>query len=815
MSLHSSVSSTAPSVRFNVLLTGEILDGFDTAEVQTWLAQTLKISSSQAASLLSGTSKCIKKNLSKAQAAHYLNTFETHGVDVRLQTLQPTNDSPPEPAQQNETLNTAHTQVMRTSFFKGSPQSAPSAIKRQFSAFATLTALALALFIYGVVCVGLALIGINLLIEGVISTLETQKFNTLILFFMLALVTMALLLLMLRALIYRPLPQPQRLCVNTAEQVKLAQFVKEIYQLVGSPTPQQLFLSLDSVHCHAEYRFKFSTPLTGDRALIIGLPLLLTLNTRQLAAVIAHEAARLKHPFGALIETVSEQLNHQFSHAADNTDGWAITADRLAANAQGRLPKLRYRFYQRALGLSAFLLRPFAQWLNASSRFTGKAQVLNADHYAVGLTGTRTFVSLFTQSHIANYALQLASEKLFAQIGERQLTDNFPALVRHFVNTLNPKTLKTLADEVNRGETRRHADFPSDRERIIHAEDLDIIGIDAQELPATDLLEKANAVYRELTVLFYQNQAVVFTLSELVDVTQLTSLAQKDQLRDQLSAHYFNQWFQPDVFWQIPSPQQVKSLSRAQRITLLNEHIVRIRHATPDFLHLYDLAPRTEAELTPLAAANEVRKAGYSFTAEEFLLSGQQFDFFSQHYDKSKRDYHALLTRQGKLNELMGTRLFLGIALHPEAEKRQTGINLLQILAGLFIQNNTLQTLKIRVGYLPILAVRATEKNEIELQKRIQRITRDIHEYGQVTLKFLEKYRCNFHKDFATIAQYVAAHITTDISTERPQPSESIDYYGQLLHGLCEANRMINSQLALLARDSEQANKVSPVRITV
>ena len=797
---------------YNAFITGEVLDGFGSAQVQSWLASTLKLTPTKAGILLTGTSKCIKQGLDKSAAAKFRTLFESNGVAVRLQ-LQKVKDTAKPSATHRTATSPGKTQAMHTQFFQGTLTSHPAKWKETASVTGIFASLVLVMAAYaGVVGLLLAII-VRALVQSVFPSGEASPLEFTFFTLLPALLAVFFFGLILRPFLGRDAITEDTLEASANKQVKLFQYVKEIYEQVGTTPPNSIRFS-NELHCNANYVYHFPKLLSGERHLTISLPLIATLNSRQLSVLIAHEAARLQHPENALAQSLSQKIQQRFEAASSNTDTWATNAEAREQSAESFIKHFFAAGTHRLIIFSSLLIKPFSRVLALLSNRASHALVFTADHYSAALAGSRQLSDTFVQMHCATHALHQANEKIFSRIGERKLPDNFPALVQHFYVAIENKQVKSLADEVNRGETRRHHDSPTDRERIIRVEDLELPAIESQLLPASALLENANAVYLKATHMYYQNQELDFSDAELVDVRELTSLAQKDQLRDQLSSDYFNRWFTPQVFWRLPTPSTIKPLNHSERIALLNENIARIRHATPDFMRLINSELTLVEQRVHFSAANEVRKAGYKIVAQDFGLTEQQVELFQQFHEKTKISHQGFKSRFMKLNELMGTRLFLATALHPDANRRKVGLMLLQALAGLTSQNTKLQTLRIRVGYLPLLMARVSERKEENLEPRVLRVTKDINEFCQSVLHTLASHTCGFHQDYDTIAAFIRAHVKQEFNHEDAQPLESIGYYYEICHGLSEANRMVNSQLALIARDSEQANKITPVKLT-
>jgi len=810
--------------QYQLLLTGEVIDGHSAAQAQTWLAKALKVTPAKAAVLLTGEERCIKTGLDQQTAERYRDAFVAQGIEAKIHshknTVQDSSTNPPSETQrlsdndQNKAGTSddpSTTQVVQTRFFNGERASNPGFLQKLVAITVQCTGILLISGLYATAVLSLLLFSVHR-IAGLFTAPPETIAGLLLTIVLPFVVATALLLMLLRPVFNQDTITPKQVPLDLREQEKLASFIRELSQNIHCPAPDLVYLSND-LGCTEEYRCTFPRLFDGERILSIGAPLVTTCSVRQLAALIAHEQTLLRSPMAAVANTCARNIYRRFNNSADNSDGWTLTVDRLEHKAREPSQQATIRLYHHLLSFSALLIRPFARLSSLAHTFSFHYAVFVADHVSISLTGTPSFIETLTQLHTGKHALQQAAEKIFNDVDERRLANNLPFLVRHFVGMLPEKNRKFLDDEVERGETRSDVDYPNDRERIIYADDLDISGIDCIEQPATELFEHLEELCRQSTLLYYHNQGLVVDESDLVDISKLINSTQQDQIRDELSASYFNHWFTPQTYWSIPAPGKIKELSPQQRINMLNNITVRIRHNTREFMQLHESEDRCYQALVQLGAAAEVRKAGYSFAAADFNFSNEQVNNFTIYYDKARKEYESLKQRQRQLQELMGKRIFLGVATHPESDKRQLGVTLLQVLACMHKHANRLNTLRVRVGFLPILSARMQERKETELNKKIQRVTRDIRELTREALTAFEKLPCNFSRDYQNLGQFIQAHIKQQIHENSP-PLEAVSCYAQVLFGMSEANTKINNQLAFICKDSEQANKISPVKLT-
>jgi len=785
--------------QFELILSGRVMENYPREHAIAWLAQTLKVPTEKASTLLAGKPRRIKQGLNRKSAKQFQSLFQSHGIHTQLRSQATAKQSA---AGEPE----APTQVLQTFYFNGNLPPIAENNRKLASALSLLPAL----LAYGTVLALLAVVGLNRLLSLIWLETGTGTFALIALHIAPAVLAMLLLLLLARPLLQGRSLLNQRICIDTSDESKLFQFVREIAQQISAPMPSSIRLCGDST-CECDYVYDWPHVRRGTRHLNIGLALLTALSSRQLAALLAHELSMQKSATLAFMGSWWKRLNTQLQNAAKNQDSWSKRLSKIRANQP--LAVLLEPVFA-LLMLSSWLLTPFYRLFSRCNQWYLISRVRAADEAAVQLVGTRDFTESLLQVLIVEHAFKQATKRVFNSFGKQKLTDDLPALVHHYYQDAALKARSQLEDAINIGETRWSDDYPSDRDRIIFAEERDLKGIASRELPARALLKNFQASCKEGTLAFYRSQGYNVPPDALIDVGELTAAADKDKLRDKLSANYFNHWLHAQSFWHIPSPDVIRDLSNEERIKQLNQTIAKIRHASPEYKSLVESEPRLLQAYTTFATAVEVHKAGYAVKATELNMSQEQAENFLALYDRAKREYTVLTAHLDQHYEMMGSRLLLSVSLHPERGKRQLGIVLLQTLACLYDHMQRLRRLHVRVSILPIIAARVSSHGEQGHEKRIQRICRDISDFSKTALAELDTYKCSFHPDFSSIAGFMRAHIKQELDHNSPQPNQAVAFYNEVIYSLQETNRAINGQLAIIAREAELFNKIQPVRLT-
>ncbi|SMF54861.1 hypothetical protein SAMN02745866_03506 [Alteromonadaceae bacterium Bs31] len=802
---------------YDFYLSGKISKGYKLELASQWLAQVLKTTPTKAAELLKGSEKRIKQNLSKQDAQKFQKMFLTKGIITlcrRSKSLAPRDNSSTNNTPENPQATAVTDLPVIDPYFDGKVLHKPN--KTYFFANIVLSTLSLglAVLLYTAPILLIALALLNRLIAPFLQESFPHTLPLIFFYLLPSILLSAIIALLLRPWLQKDQADKNWLILKKSQQNSLFQFIEEICQKLNLAVPSKLAINGD-LHCKSEYAFKLPNIRHSERTLSIGLPLALNLDNRQFAAILVHELALGRKPAVALLNNMSNFILRRTKAAAENKDSWQSRLSSCRLRTSNKLLKPVISLLLNILAKGSYCLKPYYSLINKINTLVNRSAVKAADEYAIALIGSSGLVHTLVHCQHIQHAFDQAKNRLFNSIGAMVLVDNLPILVQHFLSTnTEQQPGGQIQDAIDQGATQQKESYPSDRERIIHAEDLDVSGLVCRQIAAHELFENMNELCKKGTLLFYANENLSVNTADLVPSSKLMSSVKKDHVRDEINTSYFNRWFNTRSFWRVPSPSTVKNISLGERVQKLNQCVLKIRHATPDYIQLLEVYPRVFQNYVQLSAANEVLKAGYSIHSESIKLTSDQKENFVQHYESSKREFNLLKRQQDKFHELMGMRLFLALSSHPELGKRRIGALLLQTLFTLYQQSQFLDTLSIRVGFLPILSARVNEQHEADLLKKVQRVCKDIDQYSQSAINALHQHQCTFHQDSDSVGEFVLAHVKQEADFKAGSALQAAAYYHEVLFGLQEANRLINNQLAIIGRDSEKANNIAPLRIS-
>ncbi|MDB5334865.1 MAG: Zn-dependent protease with chaperone function, partial [Planctomycetaceae bacterium] len=135
-----------------------------------------------------------------------------------------------------------------------------------------------------------------------------------------------LILFMIKPLFARPPKRQEELELTIGEEPILHSFVTRLCEAVNAPRPSLIEVDCE-VNAAAYFRHGWWGFFTNDLALRIGLPLLSTLDTRQLAGVLAHELGHFSQGAGMRLSYIIRNINNWFLRVIYERDEWdeAIT----------------------------------------------------------------------------------------------------------------------------------------------------------------------------------------------------------------------------------------------------------------------------------------------------------------------------------------------------------------------------------------------------------------------------------------------------------------------------------------------------------
>lgn len=441
---------------YRVVFTGRLLDGFDPAEVKRGLATQLSLSPEKIEAFFSGEKQVLKRADTLEHATRYVQMFARTGLVTLV-------ERPEDKAQRKPAHKVKHA---------AAPVTLPPLNPWQrawlyrpaltfFALFEAGTALAWLGLTIGLLVV---LFHPQLLAAVMLSAIPFAPLAALAFAFILVFGLLLIALLLKPLLALRVADQPV-IALTPGQEPDLYAFVEDVCERIAVPPPAEIRLSHDAT---LEVRFHQDIKrglIKGQTVLVLGLPLLASLNVRQLAGAVAqamHGFAPREAPRTArFIEHITGWMQRA-AHEHDPIDRW-LAKRREQATRNARLFDAVLRFV--ALSRLPLYMNLWLAQLLGTRLF--QRRVTAADAAARRLAGNGDFRHMLEQSRVLAYAAHKTLPTLARMWRDRnELPDNIAMAVVAQASHLPDTVHEQLRERQAHHLARTRALLPSDSQRL-------------------------------------------------------------------------------------------------------------------------------------------------------------------------------------------------------------------------------------------------------------------------------------------------------------------------------------------------------------
>jgi Zn-dependent protease with chaperone function len=311
----------------------------------------------------------------------------------------------------------------------------------------------------------------------------------------------ALIAFMLKPLIpKRRIDQPY-LLTREAEPV-FFEFAHRIAKVVGAPPPKQIQVTLD-VNAAAHFRRGFRSFFSHDLGLIVGLPLLAGLNTRQLAGVLAHEFGHFAQGSGLRLDYVIYTINRWFARQVYEKDSWDAAIARIG-ESEYLLLKFTVALAQASVWVTRKILWVFMYAGSVVSSFMSRQMEYDADRYEARLAGSGQFADSFKRLAALRVANGWARQDLDDSWASGHLCDDLAQLTVHKVAQMPAHIMGQIEKDLADRKTYLFSSHPCFNDRVRNVADEPPDGLFRPEYPVSILFSDLPKISREVTFLHYQ-----------------------------------------------------------------------------------------------------------------------------------------------------------------------------------------------------------------------------------------------------------------------------------------------------------------------
>lgn len=640
--------------QFDVIVEGQVLPGFEPADVIIQLQQQLKLPEVKARQLIAAKAIVVKRGVSSDVAQAYCTRLQTIGVAARLAPVASVSASPA--AATTADYFAAHTAPL------DSAQLSSSYRRELYVAALHLNAIGAGYMLATFTVIGLLLF--YLVHFSYLLTAPPILFSVTV--FLIPLLALSLLVvLMLRPLLPTPQQSETAISIDREHQPQIVDFAERITTVLALPMPAQI-----AVNTQTRNSVSLMPGLKNfwncNYQLTLSLPLLDNASLKEFGAIVAGDLA-----LGAR----STMLRYRWLN-----EWWRTRLDTCAKGADWlhqqcivliqRCENTRFAFARKPLyflsAQSDASLHSIAKRIDRLDNRLLRARQYEQDRYRALIGGSGIIANALLLESKIDTAMADASALNQQQHDTGKAVDDFAALVQHYFASLDDDFARQLKQQWNAATTPRRHEPALPRERIEESLSLPQTSILSSTAPASTLLQSRSQLARKITEQHYRALDWSIVPSELLAVDELTYAATQDILLRQQAQIYFNNWFKPFRFWSLADYRLIHDMPMQDAAQQLNVCISEIRRLTPDRAKLLAEYQRLINQVQEILLGQHVLAVGKKFAFRTIAYDGTTLQPILEEKQELLNKVVEQLSQQ---EAVMGGRITLGLRLCGQAER--------------------------------------------------------------------------------------------------------------------------------------------------
>jgi hypothetical protein len=295
----------------------------------------------------------------------------------------------------------------------------------------------------------------------------------------------------------------QPLALSPANERLLYAFIAKICDIVGAPSPQRIDLDCQ-VNAAAGFRRGFRSVFSHDLVLVLGLPLVANLTTRELAGVVAHEFGHFTQGTAMRLSYFINSINLWFARVAYERDAWDVFLEAWSRETHDWRAAVIVGMIHIAVSFTRLILKALMYVGVVVGGFMTRQMEYDADAYNIKVAGSECFEQTARKFATLQAAWELTRKQLAASWKRDQtLPDNLPQLIRLVHQKLPASVLRKIDDTLGLHRTGLFDSHPSPADRIRQARKAAEPGIFDDDSPASSLFASFEHPSRFVTLLHY------------------------------------------------------------------------------------------------------------------------------------------------------------------------------------------------------------------------------------------------------------------------------------------------------------------------
>ena len=362
--------------------------------------------------------------------------------------------------------------------------------------------------------------------------------------------------------------EPFRISEKT--EPHLFALVGKVCDLVGAPHPKEIRLD-NNVNAAAAFRKGWLSFFSNDLMLIIGMPLIAGMTTRQVVGVLAHEFGHFAQGGGMRLQLHHPQ-HQQLVRQSGPTNGtpgderlenWARTDEWWL--------KIIMQLAKGGVWLGRKILWCLMQVGHGMSCFMSRQMEYDADSYEAKIAGSEEFAKTAERLRVLSAAHHAAMGDAFETFQQQELPEDLAALTMWRESTMPADVRNKINEAAVHAKTGWGDTHPADADRIASVTKLRAAGVFHKEGPATELFVDYPSLSKAVTRHYFATEVGVNL--EKVQFQNMDLVLRDRQSADEAGRHldeFFGKRFYASRLQPLPASASVtEGAAAAERMQSL------------------------------------------------------------------------------------------------------------------------------------------------------------------------------------------------------------------------------------------------------
>ena len=453
-------------------------------------------------------------------------------------------------------------------------------------------------------------------------------------------------------------------------------FVEQICQRVGSPVPSEIIVNHQVNASAGLMKGVFSR----DLRLVVGMPLISGMSSRQLAGILAHEFGHFSQSWAMRGGYVMWLIIGWFHRAAFERDQWDYKLEKWSRESEWFGVMMVLHVTRGCIWLSRKVLFGFMYIALLVRHSLGRQMEFDADRYEARMSGSDHFISTTRRLIELSLAYRKADELNSQSWAEGRLVNNIPGMVEQLAQDFSDEEKLNIAKQLVSTKTGLWDTHPCDSLRIASAEKEQAAGIFVSDLPARMLFKLPEKLAERVTRASYTNDGFRCEEHHLITIDQQMEMTGRRQKSMQTLEDYWGRWFDDSRILPVGALEAVVDDSAV--VSTLSSLMTEFRQQSPEYDEKETQIARVESEIVDVLVGQAWFQGGFDIDLESYGFTHGQSAVIARAVKEKQEQQVSLIEKQRSARFILSERLRLGLMLyiHQRPEEKDLVIQMVEAL---------------------------------------------------------------------------------------------------------------------------------------